>query len=172
MNDPIKELKTRTGLAIGIRPVTPGDATVLSDLFHHLRKEDLRFRFLSAISEVGSEWISKMANADHDRVETFLAFDQASNMAVATAMLVRSDDGQRGEVAISVHGDYRNRGIGWELLSFVAEQARQRGMRRIESLESRANYDAIELERKMGFSVAPVPGDSTLALVSMDLGTT
>ncbi|PRH84805.1 GNAT family N-acetyltransferase [Labrys okinawensis] len=171
MNEPVEELKTRTGLVIRVRPVTPDDAPVLSDLFHHLRREDLRFRFLSAISEVGPEWISRMANADHDHVETFLAFDQANNMAVATAMLVRSDDGQRGEVAISVHGEYRNRGIGWELLSFVAEQARRRGMRRIESLESRANYDAIELERNMGFSVSPVPGDATLALVSKDLAT-
>ncbi|MDT3379645.1 hypothetical protein RNI52_20115 [Labrys neptuniae] len=50
MNEPIKELKTRTGLVIRIRAVTPDDAPVLSDLFHHLRKEDLRFRFLSAIS--------------------------------------------------------------------------------------------------------------------------
>lgn len=170
MNEPISELKTRTGLIIEVRPVRPDDASILRDLFHHLRKEDLRFRFLSAINEVGPEWIRKMAEADHDGVETYLAFDQATQLAVATAMLVRSDDGQRGEVAISVRGDYRNRGIGWELLSFVAQQARLRGMRRIESLESRANYDAIELERNMGFSVASVPGDSTLALVSMDLG--
>ncbi|WP_448955084.1 GNAT family N-acetyltransferase [Labrys neptuniae] len=141
----------------------------MSDLFHHVRKEDLRFRFLSAINEVGPDWIRKMVEADHDHVETYLAFDQANGVAVATAMLVRGSEGGTGEVAISVHGDYRNRGIGWELLSFVAQEAHRRGMRRLESLESRANYDAIELERNMGFHVTPVPGDSTLALVSKEL---
>lgn len=163
------QLKTRTGLLIEVRTAKANDGAILSDLFHHVSKEDLRFRFLSAINEVGPEWIRKMVEADHDHVETYLAFEQAGGTPVATAMLVRGNDGQSGEVAISVHRDYRNRGIGWELLNFVAQEARRRGMHRLESLESRANYDAIELERNMGFQVAAVPGDSTLALVSKEL---
>lgn len=55
------------------------------------------------------------------------------------------------------------------MLALVADQAAARGLKSIESIESRENYDAIELERNMGFSVAPFPGDITLVLVSKQL---
>ena len=41
-----------------------------------------------------------------------------------------------------------------------------KGLRSLESIESRENHDAIELERDMGFVISDYPGDSTLVLVS------
>ena len=65
--------------------------------------------------------------------------------------------------------DYRNRGLGWSLLQHVAHYAKARGLKRLHSVESRANRAAIELEREMGFQVRPFEGDSTLVIVEADL---
>ncbi|AMK22993.1 GNAT family N-acetyltransferase [Sphingobium sp. TKS] len=163
------ECETRTGLRLSVRPAGPGDISILDELFHHVSQEDLRFRFLSGINEVKPEQLRAMTAIDHGNPESFIAFDAANGKAVATAMLALDAEGKRGEVAISVDADYKRRGIGWTLLSFVAEHARQRGVQVIESLESRANHEAIEVERDVGFTVEECPGDPTLVIVRRTL---
>jgi ribosomal protein S18 acetylase RimI-like enzyme len=169
MNDKTVELVTRSGLRLSVRQAGPTDGPILTQLFHHVSHEDLRFRFLSGLNEIGPEQLRALTPIDDGNAVSFLAFDAESGAAVASAMLVSDAAGERGEVAISVDADYRHRGIGWTLLSFVADQAEARGLSKIESIESRANVAAIELERDMGFSVEEYPGDSTLVLVSKTL---
>ena len=163
------QLTTRTGLKISVRAASLTDGSILDNLFHHVCEEDLRFRFLSGMKHVSPERIREMTNIDHRTVETFIAFLNGSDTAIAVGTLAASATGEQGEVAISVHAEYRNVGVGWELLSFIAEQAKSRGIKLIQSIESRANHDAIELERNMGFKAEPFPGESTLVIVSKTL---
>lgn len=169
MESKLWEFVTRTGARLFVRQAGPDDDPVLNALFHHVLKEDLRFRFLSSLKEVGAEQLRNMTHIDHRTVETYIAFIDGNGAAVATAMLAVDAAGQRGEVAISVRAEERNRGIGWSLLSFVAEQAKARGLKFIESIESRANHDAIEIEQDLGFTVKPYPDDNTLVLVTKSL---
>ena len=169
MNDKTVELVTRSGLRLCVRQAGSTDGPILTHLFHHVSHEDLRFRFLSGLNEIGPEQLRALTPIDDGNAVSFLAFDAESGVAVASAMLVSDAAGERGEVAISVDADYRHRGVGWTLLSFVADRAEARGLSKIESIESRANVAAIELERDMGFSIEEYPGDSTLVLVSKTL---
>lgn len=129
--------------------------------------EDRRFRFLSGVREVGPAQIEPLLAVDHEGSENFLAFD--GDRLIGTAMLSADPDGTRGEVAISLDADYKNRGIGWTLLDHLATYARARGMKRIESVESRSNSQAIAVASDMGFSRESYPGDPSLVLVSKDL---
>lgn len=162
-------LTTRAGLKITVRPANESDDETLKELFHHVRPEDLRFRFLTAMKEVSASRIRDMTHVDHRSAETYLAFLEDEPNAVATAMLARDAKGERGEVAISVRADRRGQGIGWELLAFVARQAAVRGLKVIQSMESRENHDAIALERDMGFKSQPYPDDASLVLLSKAL---
>ncbi|HEU4961449.1 MAG TPA: bifunctional acetate--CoA ligase family protein/GNAT family N-acetyltransferase [Sphingomonas sp.] len=147
------DLQTRSGLGIHIRPVVPADAELLADFFHHVSTEDLRFRFLSAIREVGPERIAAMTQIDYRRTMTFLAF--AGTTLVATAMLAADPDLSRAEVAISVHQDFKQRGISWTLLEHVLRYAKAQGIEAVESVESSANRAALSLEHEMGFAAVP-----------------
>lgn len=160
------KLTTRTGLALSVRAVRSGDDAILDSLFHHVRPEDLRFRFLTGMKEVSQERIREMTGVNHQTIETYIAFLSDNKSAIAVATLASNAAGLSGEVAISVHADYRNVGVGWEMLAFIAEQAKLRGMKSIESIESRSNHDAIEVERNMGFKAQPFPEDPTLVVVS------
>lgn len=162
-------LKTRAGFMITVRPANENDDETLKDLFHRVRPEDLRFRFLTGMKEVSPSRIHDMTHVDHRSAETYLAFLDDEPNAVATAMLAGEANGERGEVAISVRADRRGQGIGWELLAFVARQAAARGMKVIQSVESRENHDAIALEREMGFKSQPYPDDASLMLLSKAL---
>ncbi|TPL09619.1 GNAT family N-acetyltransferase [Mesorhizobium sp. B2-4-14] len=164
------EITTRTGLKLHVRTAGARDEAVLDQLFHQVRNDDLHFRFLSGQKAVRPEQIHAMIDVDHRTTETYIGFIAGSKLAVTTAMLACDRHGRRGEVAVSVRADYRDCGIGWEMLSFVAKQAERSGLAAIESIESRDNHDAIELERNMGFVVRSYPDDPTLVLVTKQLG--
>lgn len=162
-------LKTRSGVMLTVRPAGDNDDNILQELFHRVRPEDLRFRFLTGMKEVSSQRIHDMTHVDHRATETYIAFIVDEPKAVATAMLAGDAKGERGEVAISVRADHRGEGIGWALLSFVAQQAAARGLKVIQSMESRENHDAISLEREMGFKAEAYPEDTSVVLLSKAL---
>ncbi len=160
-------LTTWKDYSFQVRQASPDDAERLAEFFTHVSPEDRRFRFLSGVGEVGQALVDQLVAVDHDRSENFLAFD--GDKLIGTAMLAADPGLQRGEVAISLRADYKNMGIGWALLDHLARYAQQRGIKRIESVESRENRQALAVETDMGFKAEPYPGDSTLVLVSKDL---
>jgi GNAT superfamily N-acetyltransferase len=161
-------LTTWKDFSFRVRPARPDDEPLLAELFRQVSLEDRRFRFLTGVGEVGHALLERLVAVDHDRSENFLAFD--GDKPIGTAMLAADPGLQRAEVAISLDADYKNRGIGWALLDHLARYAERRGIKRIESVESRENRQALAVEADMGFRVEPYPGDPGLVLVSKDLG--
>ncbi|MGZ8336645.1 MAG: N-acetyltransferase family protein [Allosphingosinicella sp.] len=161
------ELTTWSGFTFRVRPVTPIDAPALADLFTRVMPEDRRFRFLSAVDTVGKEFLARLTDVDHKHSEDFLAFD--GDTLIATAMLAAGAELERAEVAISIRADYKHRGVGWSLLEHLARHAESRGIRLIESIESRDNVEAISLEKEMGFTATAYPGDASLVLLQKRL---
>ncbi|WP_157216282.1 GNAT family N-acetyltransferase [Flavisphingomonas formosensis] len=158
-------LKTRTGIAIRVRPAEPSDEPLLARFFESVSADDRRFRFLTATDHVGHSQLAPMTECDHWQTETFVAFEEGDALPVATAMLACDRSMTSAEVAISVRADRKALGIGWTLLDHVARAAQRRGIRVLQSIESRDNHSAIELEREMGFAARPVEGDPTLVLL-------
>jgi len=163
------DIATRTGYVFHVRPACPADEPALGAFFEHVDVEDLRFRFLSAIHTVGRDQLRALVTVDHQRTENFLAFDPATNAIVATAMLAADENLVRAEVALAIRSDFKRRGISWSMLDHVAAFARARGITTLESIESRDNHQAIELERERGWIAAPCPGDSASMILRMTL---
>ena len=160
-------LTTWSGFAFRVRPAGPADEVALAELFTKVSRDDRRFRFLSGVDKVGSDFLRRLTQVDHDKTEDYLAFD--GDTLIATAMLAADSAMERAEVAISIHADYKNRGLGWTLLDHVARAAAEKGIKFLESIESRDNVEAIALEKEMGFTATAYPGDATLVLVQKKL---
>ena len=163
------DLLTRTGLALHVRPTGPDDEPLLAEFFSHVTPEDLRFRFLGGVREVSHDRLVSMTNVDHDFTENFLAFAHGERVVIATAMVGCDKSMTNAEVAISVRADYKHKGVAWELLHHVAHFAAAKGIKSLQSIESRENHEAIELELKQGFVATAYPDDPTLLLISKDL---
>lgn len=163
------QLDTRSGIRLSVRPAAEADEAALSKFFDGVTDEDRRFRFLAASDHVSHDQLEPLLHADHFRSESFLAFDAATDQLVASALLASDNALDTAEIAISIHADYRGKGVGWALLDFLAEEARQRGVRRVIAIESRSNHAAIELEREKGFVPEPFDGEPTLVVLSKTL---
>ena len=161
-------LTTWKGFTFEVRPARPDDEPRLADLFARLTPEDRRFRFLTGAPRVGHDVLERLIRVDHDRTEDFLAF--VGDELIASAMIAADPAKQRAEVAIAIRPEYKNRGVGWALLGHLARYAREKGIELIESVECRENVEAIGVEKEMGFTAAPYPGDATLVLLQKRLG--
>lgn len=160
---------SRSGFTFHVRPVMPEDEAALAEFFAHVTADDLRFRFLTGLKTVGTQRLEAMTHVDHRHTENFIALTEDESEIIASAMLACDPEFERGEVAISVRSDFKQHGIGWEMLTHVARHAEAIGVRTLESIEMRDNHSAIELERDMGFTATPFPGDASLLLLQRKL---
>ena len=156
---------TRDGITLMVRPAYAEDASALEAFFDGVSDDDRRFRFLTAVRHVAPDQIESLTHVDHWRTESFVAFDKATGALVASAMLACDAQMDTGEIAISIHRDYRGRGLAWTLLDVLATEAQRRGLKRVISIEDRDNHAAIELEREKGFEARSVDGDPHLILL-------
>ena len=160
------QLSTRSGITLNVRPASAADEAALAAFFDAVSDEDRRFRFLAAAEHVSHEQLLPLIQADHYQSESFLAFDSASGELVGSALLACDKALDTGEIAVSIHRDYKGKGVGWALLDFLGSEAQRRGVRRVIAIESRDNHAAIELEREKGFVPEPFEGEPTLVILS------
>jgi GNAT superfamily N-acetyltransferase len=161
------KLTTRAGLPLYVRPVNPEDTKLVESFFASMSPDDLRFRFLTPIAKPCSSLLEALVSVDHVRTEDFLVFTGADGgrQLIASAMLAADPSMERAEVAIAVRPEFKERGVGWTLLDFIAREATNWGIKALESIECGDNRTAIALEKEMGFTATPYPGDGTLTLV-------
>lgn len=164
------DLVTRTGLKFHVRSARPDDEQALAEFFRHVTPQDLRFRFLSGMREISHDRLVALTQVDHRQTENFLAFAADQKTIIATAMVACDADLDKGEVAICVRADHKQKGVAWELLRHIARYAEAKGVRSLWSIESRENHEAIELEREQGFVAEIDPDDSTLMFIRKQLG--
>jgi acetyltransferase len=165
-----EDLTTHGGYRFHVRPATPADEDALAEFFTHVDKEDLRFRFLNAVQKVGHDQLKALVMVDHRRTENFLAIESGTGLVIATAMLAADETLTNAEVAVAIRSDFKRGGISWTLVEHVARFARSKGIKTLESVESRDNHQAIKLERDMGWSASPCPGDASLIVLRVELG--
>lgn len=172
MDESNRVLTTRTGFRFHVRPARPDDEAGLAEFFRHVTPEDLRFRFLSTIREVSHDRLVAMTQIDHRQTESFVALADDGKSIIATAMLACDAALQKGEVAISIRREDKHRGVGWELLGHICRFAEAKGVKVVESLESRQNREAIDIEREQGFEMGDHPEDPNLVILRKTIGKT
>ena len=161
-------LTTRTGFGFNVRHAIPSDQDTVAEFFKHVTPEDMRFRFLSSMKSVSRERLLEMTRADDPRMVNFLALAPDDTL-LAVAMLSVGADARRGEVALTIRDDYKHQGISWEMLAHICRYAQENDFKSIESLESRENHAAINLERDMEFKAYDDEDDPSVVVLRREL---
>lgn len=130
---------------IVVRPLQQTDVHHLVDLFEHMGPDSRYLRFNLSLVDPDPELIweeaRRMAIVDPDKDGAWLAFtdlpDQ-KNAPIGGVRYVRQDQ-ETAEAALVVRDDMQNKGVGSGLLSFLANRAREAGIRRLVATIQRAN---------------------------------
>lgn len=141
---PHVQIRSRTGLELMVRPILPGDGSLIEEGFEHLSERSRYQRFLSPISSLSRSQLLYLSEVDHQRHVALGALDGAAPVGVVR-MVWLPDSETDAEVAITLVDDYQGQGIGSELLRVMAVVARHRGITRMHFDVAAENVPMLEL---------------------------
>jgi acetyltransferase len=166
------ELSDAEGESYRVRPVKPEDARLIASFLAAAAADDLRFRFLGALSSTSGDLASRLAQIDYRREMAFVALQPATNGAERIAGLVRlaaDPDNERAEFSAMVRSDLKGRGLGAALMRRLVDHARRRGVKRLFGDVAVGNARMLALCDDLGFIRQSRGDDPTLAIVELEL---
>ena len=167
-----EQLRLANGRDVLIRPIRPDDAGPLRAGFALLQPDEIRHRFLHAMTELTPEMAERLARPDTRREFALVAAEplppgEALVGAVARAALV---DGTRdAEFAILVSHYIAGMGLGRHLMRRLVRWARGRRLERLYGDVLEHNQPMLALAQSLGFRRESAD-DPRLVRVVLELG--
>lgn len=140
------------GRRLILRPIEPGDAETLRRSFGRLTQEEIRHRFLHAISELTPEHARRLTQLDRRSAFALVVVEAlAPSRALIGGVCRVVVDGDRAEFGLIVGREIGGFGLGTYLLQRITEWCRKRGLATIEGDVMLENQRMLELARRLGF---------------------
>ena len=160
------EFVTWDGERIFMRPVRPGDAQQMIDLFSDLSPETIFMRFFSPLKRISRSMLVRLSQIDYDREIALCAFagDGDERKLIGVARIIFMPDGKTGEFAVVVADDWHGKTIGRVLLKQAMLSAKKYGLSVVTGLVLTSNAAMLAMGQKIGFRVARDPDSSEYRL--------
>jgi GNAT superfamily N-acetyltransferase len=162
----------RDGTPVEIRPINRWDASRERDFIEDLSVESRYFRFLQDLKHPSPELVKRFTEVDQQRDVALAALigsgDDLRIIGVSRYSLCDADSGLC-ECAVVVADEWQRKGLGTLLMRHLIEVARERGVKRLYSMDLTENQSMQELATHLGFSRRMDRDDPTLVEHSLDL---
>ncbi len=142
----------RDGARVLIRPIGKDDTALERAFLERLSPESREFRFLGQMN-FSDDMIRQFTDIDYRRDMAFVALrhEAGGKREIGVSRFCVSDDGTSCECAVAVADEWQGRGLGHLLMCHLIEVARQRGIKRMFSIDSAANRQMRDLAASLGF---------------------
>jgi acetyltransferase len=152
-----------------IRPIRPEDEALYDEFFASVTDEDRRLRFFGAGIDLSHGFLARLTQIDYAREMAFTAISAKTGALLGVSRFVADPDYTCGEYAIMVRSDLKGQGLGWMLMQHLIDYARAEQLVELYGSVLADNTTMLDMCRKLGFSVAPEPGEPTLRRVVLGL---
>lgn len=153
----------RDGREAMVRPIRPEDAAAHAEAFARLSREDVRFRFFSALGELSPAQIARMTQIDYDREMAFVAVEHVPggpDRTVGVSRLIRDPGGEEAEFAVIVDPSWKGQGLARHLMQRLFAWGEAVGVREVVGQVLSENKPMIAFVRALGFRVRPSAEDT------------
>lgn len=160
----------RDGTQVLVRPICPGDVALERAFIEALSPESRRFRFLGTIKTPSEQLLRRLTDLDPATEAAFIALtsDTANQREVGAARFcIQAPNG--AEVAVTVDDHWQGKGLATILMQHVIKAARERGVRRLYSIDAGSNQPMRDFAAHLGFTRTPDPDDATQVIYSLDI---
>ncbi|MBS7269990.1 MAG: GNAT family N-acetyltransferase [Candidatus Freyarchaeota archaeon] len=148
-------IKLRDGREAFVRPLKPDvDREKLFEMYSTLSKETNYYRFLNY--QPVTRWIVEHwcdVNYDDKMALVAIVNENGKERIVADSRYYLDKTTGEAEIAIVVHDDYQEKGLGTKLLSYTIEVAKKSGVKKLYAYLSPTNRRIIHVVKKLGFTV-------------------
>jgi len=144
---------TKTGLEIQLRPVKIKDEPLLKDFFYSLSDRTMERRFFSMRKDVPHDVLQKFVVIDYTREIIILAAVKEGEKGIIAGMgqYIINEADRTAEIAVLVRDAYQGHGIGFELVSYLTQLARKKGLLGFTGEVLFENKPMLRVFEKMGY---------------------
>jgi GNAT superfamily N-acetyltransferase len=160
-----------TGHTVTIRPMCREDAEMENDFVRRLSPQAKHYRFLGAVKELSPPELKQFCDVDGHRSMAFVAtvLENGWEMQIGVSRYAPNVDGDAREIAITVADDWQHHGLGTRLAQQLIRHARERGVRKLYSVDLADNSTMRALARDLGMTATPDPEDARQVIYSLAL---
>lgn len=152
----------KKGAQVTIRPLTSADAELERDFIMGLSPQSRRFRFLDTIAAPSAQLLRQLTTLDPLKEAAFIALttEHGVEREIGVARFCATGDG-KAEFAVAVSDDWLRQGLGTSLTNCIVDEAGERSIHTLFSVDSADNLAMQHFSAHFGFEHATNPDDST-----------
>lgn len=166
-----ERVHSRDGRELWLREIVPGDEAALQRAFTRLSPQDIRRRFLHAMSELPAPMAHRLCNIDPVRETALVLMDESVQPAeirgVGRIYVDRVTDS--AEFSVVVEHDWSRVGLGALLMQRLVDDCRQRGLVELWGYVLQENRPMLQLCKELGFTQHLLPDEPGTAQIALRL---
>ena len=165
------DITLRDGRSVHVRALRSADEAEILQAFERLSDAARYMRFMRVVREPDPERLravlASFPEAGIGIVATVPAADGID--IVGSAIAVFTADRASCEFAITVASEFGGAGLATRLMTTLIDEARRRGLKKMEGFVLTQNQSMLRLARRLGFRIESEPGDPTIRMCRMTL---
>jgi acetyltransferase len=159
----------KNGTPVQLRPVRPEDEEMYKLFFPRVSPEDIRLRFFAPVKEFTHAFIARLIQIDYARSFVCVAVEEETGLMLGVVRLMLDANREHGEYAILLRSDLKGQGLGWKLMKYMIEFARQEGIKEVEGQVMNENGPMLSMCQALGFHMIDDPQEHGVKKVILDL---
>lgn len=164
-------VQTRDGRSLTLRPIEPGDVAAMQRCFTRLSPEDIRRRFLHAMSELPAPMAQRLCQIDPACETAYVLMDESISPAEMRGVgrIYVDEAADSAEFSVLVEHDWSRIGLGALLMQRLVDDCRRRGLAELWGYVLLENRPMLQLCKELGFTRRMIPDEPGTAQIILRL---
>lgn len=166
-----EQVSTQDGRELVLRAIEPGDVAAMQRCFTRLSPEDIRRRFLHAMSELPAPMAQRLCRIDPARETAYVLMDESAKPAEMRGVgrIYVDEATDSAEFSVLVEQDWSRRGLGALLMQRLVDDCRRRGLAELWGYVLLENRPMLQLCKELGFTQRMLPDEPGTAQITLKL---
>ncbi|AGG88431.1 MULTISPECIES: GNAT family N-acetyltransferase [Rhodanobacter] len=166
-----EQVRTEDGRELVLRMIEPGDVAAMQRCFTRLSPEDIRRRFLHAMSELPTPMAQRLCRIDSKLETAYVLMDESIKPAEMRGVgrIYVDEATDSAEFSVLVEHDWSRRGLGALLMRHLVEDCRRRGLAELWGYVLLENRPMLQLCKELGFAQRMLPDEPGTAQITLKL---
>lgn len=162
---------TADGRELILRSIEPGDIAAVQRCFKRLPAQDVRRRFMHAMSELPAPMAQRLCRIDPELEAAFVLIDETVKPAELRGVgrIFVDVATNTAEFSVLVEHEWTRVGLGALLMQRLVDECRRRGLDEIWGYVLMENRPMLQLCKELGFIATMVPGEGSTAQIRLKL---
>jgi GNAT superfamily N-acetyltransferase len=166
-----ERVRAHDGRELVLRAIEPGDVAAMQRCFNRLSPEDIRRRFLHAMSELPAPMAQRLCRIDPTLETALVLMDESVKPTEMRGVgrIYVDEATDSAEFSVLVEQDWSRVGLGALLMQRLVDDSRRRGLYELWGYVLLENRPMLQLCKELGFSQRLIPDEPGTAQITLKL---